>query len=133
MKKIYKQKAKEIFDKNIKDYIFPNSDEVYDAGIKSMCQLAEEVENTWKSLYGETMEYHKDMRISYNKSYSKEQVEEFLEKQRMLCAEEVYTKRYIPSEDKFIEDNEDISLYCDEFEYYNEIFKPSILNAKLKI
>lgn len=73
--------------------------------IDAMCQLAEEI-------YNEFITLHTLSRLFY----SKEQVEELLQKQRELCAEESSTV-----------------LVDYGFGEFREVDKDSILNAKLKI
>jgi len=72
--------------------------------INSICQLAEEVEEIF---------YNNFKKIRFQNLFTKEQVEELLQKQRELCAEKV--KFLYKSDTSFVID------------------KDSILNAKLKI
>jgi 5'(3')-deoxyribonucleotidase len=105
----YLEKWNKVFDKAIKEKE-PNC--FYDDWIiDAMCKLAEEVEEiTLFNKFGV-------------KVYTKEQVEELLQKQRELCAEKVVTK--------IIKMQKTGTNAIGG--YYSEIDRDSILNAKLKI
>lgn len=81
--------------------------------IKIMCQLAEKVEEE---------SYIEFKKIRYQNLFTKEQVEELLQKQRELCAEKAETTMEHCGHSS--------GQYC---ECQREIDKDSILNAKLKI
>ena len=94
----------------------------YENVIEAMCQLAEEVEKHTISMIG--------LAAGTSYLYTKEQVEELLQKQRELCADKAFAK------------GEGISLTTKNQNFYWTfagkigkiiIDKDSILNAKLKL
>ena len=94
--------------------------------LKLMLQLAEEVE------YSTNVEWIKSMKNS--NIYTKERVEELLQKQRELCVEEAIVDWYEYDEDKeetFILNEKKVNP-CRSNDSFR-VNKESILNAKLKI
>jgi hypothetical protein len=89
--------------------------------IEAMCQLAEEVE---KDLAKKL-----DTTLKVNKLYTKQQVEELLQKQRELCAKEVKLDCYLTG--PFMNALRFKPLLGEDYEV--KLHKDSILNAKLKI
>ena len=117
----YSKRAKEILDEQ--DILeFLKLDEGMDEEvIEAMCQLADEVEAA-KMLNTVTKEDIDKLSEFYENCigmYTKEQVEELLEKQRELCANEAKMTGIAYGNDKSISDY--------------EVNKDSILNANLKL
>ena len=116
-------KYKDNASKLIEDFCSMDKDESgnrihYDWQVnKLMCQLAEKVEKNTKKLYVDFI-----TAMTNGTLFTREKVEELLQKQRELCAEDAETTMEHCSHSG--------SSYCD---CQREVNKNSILNAKLKI
>lgn len=120
MENKYKKRAEEIV--NQKPYLnnFLSSAQGFDIMTTLMSELAQEVETETKSkrVYLPTKEDLEESMNKYSGMYTKQQVEEALERQRNLCAISAKTMR---KRAKWLNG------------YYIGIDKDSILNAKLDI
>lgn len=91
MENKYKERAKELFHEHSKMVPILGSIEEYcdiDQAVKAMCQLVKEVEISTKKVYVDFI-----TAMTNGTLFTKERVEELLQKQRELCAEQTLTNR----------------------------------------